>query len=228
LQTGFGLSGLETTIIDYSLSRADFPSADYTDGFSVAWSDLDKKGIFNAVGRDPEEALLRDTYRRYGHRAKWELCRPFANLPFCDYSMRSHIYQNNFLDEERPPKVPKQWQSYNPGTNLIWLSFVLKVLLMRYKPSKSPCRRALGERDVNRQMVDRTPKASGNSKTEGCEALYTQKPDLAGHSLDAELLERLEAVVEFFDTENAEFTCAGDLVATAIGLQWLDEADFLC
>jgi serine/threonine-protein kinase haspin len=63
-QTGFGSSGLETTIIDYSLSRADFPSADRTDSFGIAWSDLDKKGIFSAVGRDPEEVLLRDTYRR--------------------------------------------------------------------------------------------------------------------------------------------------------------------
>jgi serine/threonine-protein kinase haspin len=143
--------------------------------------------------------------------------------------MRSHIYQNNFLDEERPPKVPRQWESYNPGTNLIWLSFVLRVLLMRYKSSsKSPSRRALGERDANRQMVDRTPKASGHSKTEQCDVLGTQKSDLASQILDAELLERLEAVVEFFDTENVEFTCAGDLVATAIGLQWLDESDFLC
>jgi serine/threonine-protein kinase haspin len=61
---GFGLSGIETTIIDYSLSRADLPATKVgieTPG--VAWSDLDKKKIFDAIGRDEDEKLLRDTYR---------------------------------------------------------------------------------------------------------------------------------------------------------------------
>lgn len=65
--SGFGISSLETTIIDYSLSRADLRLADlpdYPEGIvEIASSDLDKKQIFDAVGRDEDEILLRNTYR---------------------------------------------------------------------------------------------------------------------------------------------------------------------
>lgn len=67
LSARLGISGLETTIIDYSLSRAELSPCEtqgtrYTSR-SVAWSDLEKKEIFDAVGRDEEEKFLRDTYR---------------------------------------------------------------------------------------------------------------------------------------------------------------------
>ena len=61
---GFGLSGIETTIIDYSLSRAELQATQI--GIEIphiAWTDLDKKKIFDAIGRDEDEKLLRDTYR---------------------------------------------------------------------------------------------------------------------------------------------------------------------
>lgn len=65
--SGFGLSALETTIIDYSLSRADLRLADLPDHpvgvIENASSDLDKKQIFDAVGEDEDEILLRNTYR---------------------------------------------------------------------------------------------------------------------------------------------------------------------
>lgn len=65
--SGFGISTLETTIIDYSLSRADLRLADLPDEHDgiveIASSDLDKKQIFDAVGRDEDEILLRNTYR---------------------------------------------------------------------------------------------------------------------------------------------------------------------
>lgn len=67
LSACLGTSGLETTIIDYSLSRAELSSSVTPDtGFisgAVAWSDLERKEIFDAVGRDEEEKFLRDTYR---------------------------------------------------------------------------------------------------------------------------------------------------------------------
>lgn len=63
--SGYGLSTLETTIIDYSLSRAELQlSEDPNIATEVASSDLDKKQIFDAVGQDEDEALLRDTYRQ--------------------------------------------------------------------------------------------------------------------------------------------------------------------
>ena len=65
--SGFGISSLETTIIDYSLSRAALRLADLPDDpqgiIEVASSDLDKKQIFDALGQDEDEILLRDTYR---------------------------------------------------------------------------------------------------------------------------------------------------------------------
>lgn len=140
--------------------------------------------------------------------------------------MRSHIYQNNLLDEARPPKVRGQWQSYNPGTNLIWLSFVLEMLLRRYKLREAP-RLPLGERDANSQPVSRGPKTPHDLK----ESPSTLPPSSALHEdLEHELIERLETILGFLDIEDEEneLGCAGDLVATAIGLQWLSETDFLC
>jgi serine/threonine-protein kinase haspin len=62
--SGFGISSLETTIIDYSLSRAELRLSEDPQGkIEVASSDLDSKQIFDAVGRDEDEILLRNTYR---------------------------------------------------------------------------------------------------------------------------------------------------------------------
>lgn len=62
--SGFGISSLETTIIDYSLSRAEFRLSDDPEAkVEVASSDLDSKQLFDAIGRDEDEILLRDTYR---------------------------------------------------------------------------------------------------------------------------------------------------------------------
>lgn len=62
--SGFGISSLETTIIDYSLSRADLLLTDDPAGLTeVASSDLDKKQLFDAIGQDEDEIMQRNTYR---------------------------------------------------------------------------------------------------------------------------------------------------------------------
>lgn len=62
--SGFGLSCLETTIIDYTLSRAELRySEDPEEQPEIASTDLDKKQLFDAVGVDEDEKLLRNTYR---------------------------------------------------------------------------------------------------------------------------------------------------------------------
>lgn len=62
--SGFGLSSLETTIIDYSLSRAEVRTRDdLSEKIEIASCDLDSKQLFDAVGRDEDEILLRNTYR---------------------------------------------------------------------------------------------------------------------------------------------------------------------
>lgn len=62
--SGYGLSTLETTLIDYSLSRAELLMDETAEMMEVTSSDLDKKQIFDAVGQDEDDALLRDTYRQ--------------------------------------------------------------------------------------------------------------------------------------------------------------------
>lgn len=62
--SGFGFSALETTIIDYSLSRADLLLTDDPSGLTeIASSDLDKKQLFDAIGEDENEIMQRNTYR---------------------------------------------------------------------------------------------------------------------------------------------------------------------
>jgi serine/threonine-protein kinase haspin len=62
--SGFGLSTLETTLIDYSLSRAELVVNEVSQLVETTSSDLDKKQIFDAIGHDEDDALLRDTYRQ--------------------------------------------------------------------------------------------------------------------------------------------------------------------
>jgi serine/threonine-protein kinase haspin len=62
--SGFGLSTLETTLIDYSLSRAELVVDEVSQLVETTSSDLDKKQIFDAIGHDEDDALLRDTYRQ--------------------------------------------------------------------------------------------------------------------------------------------------------------------
>ncbi|ODH12583.1 HASPIN protein kinase [Paracoccidioides brasiliensis] len=261
--TGFGLSGLETTIIDYSLSRAELqPEGDLNENESqkkhpvveIAWSDLDQRQIFGAVGRDEDEKLLRDTYRY----------------------MRSQVYhQDDLLSPTQPATKPGQWKNYNPRTNLIWLSFLLQMLMKKTKPSPCPFprpapgqrqqqqpqqqpqqqrRRPLTQRPANRKLDNNILINHGNSP---CKTLKnekkTQQPhvtrddengnrgekagsgvdvdlDIAWRKLEEELGMRLQTTAEMLSVQCGieELCSAGDLVAVAIGAGWLGEGDFLC
>lgn len=66
LPSGFGLSGIVTSIIDFSLSRAELrhDGKDAADDVEIAWCNLDERGIFDAEGEDEDDKLLRDTYRQ--------------------------------------------------------------------------------------------------------------------------------------------------------------------
>ncbi|OJD12641.1 HASPIN protein kinase [Emergomyces pasteurianus Ep9510] len=254
--TGFGLSGLETTIIDYSLSRAELQPIDTLDEDAspeterensavaeIAWSDLDKKKIFGAIGRDENEKLLRDTYRY----------------------MRSEVYhQNNLLSPVQPPTKPRQWKNYNPRTNLIWLSFLLQMLLKKQKPSASGAyqtevqqklqrqRRPLASRPANHNLHSRSnilhnangdddcffhgdsPCKSSKKKLqdgiEGDDAGNDVGKNVEMIALQEELELRLRTTADMLSVENGieDLYCAGDLVAFAIGSGWLGEGDFSC
>ncbi|KAJ5653144.1 hypothetical protein N7490_000147 [Penicillium lividum] len=218
--SGFGISALETTIIDYSLSRADLRLADLPDDvegvIENASSDLDKKQIFDAIGEDEDEILLRDTYRY----------------------MRATLYTGNPTETEKTPDIPGIWADYAPRTNLVWLLFILKNLLKNRKPevpppAAQPQRKALAPCSPNRtmerqQVTGKTTKHKDQSVTGGMKERQTKDLQTCIAQLKQTLEDRLKDVLNLLDLEHGheDMCCAADLVAYAMDSQWLAEQDF--
>ncbi|KAJ5693210.1 hypothetical protein N7462_002633 [Penicillium macrosclerotiorum] len=221
--SGFGLSSLETTIIDYSLSRANLHLADLPDGSEeiceIASSDLDKKHIFDSIGQDEDEALLRDTYRY----------------------MRATLYTGIPLETEKTPDIPGIWTEYAPRTNLVWLLFLLKNLLKNRKPEIprpvtlsqrtplapcSPNRKATSmQRSTNGKLVKAKELDMGGTLVKEYQNKNLQT---RVEKLKQTLEDRLKVVLGLLDLEHGheDMCCAADLVAYAMDSQWLAEQDF--
>ncbi|CAG8931690.1 unnamed protein product [Penicillium salamii] len=199
--SGFGFSTLETTIIDYSLSRADLLLSDDPSGLTeIASSDLDKKQLFDAIGQDEDEIMQRNTYRY----------------------MRATLYSGNPAEKDKVPDIPGIWAEYAPRTNLVWLLFLLQSLFKNRKdePQSQPQRKALAPCSPNIKALKSQP---GDSK------VHKPKDLQAGISrLKNTLEERLNAVLGLLDLETGheDMCCAADLVAYAMDSQWLGEEDF--
>ncbi|KAB8264521.1 hypothetical protein BDV32DRAFT_160089 [Aspergillus pseudonomiae] len=204
--SGFGLSTLETTIIDYSLSRAELRVEESGAVVEVASSDLDKKQIFDAIGRDEDEAMLRDTYRY----------------------MRAQLYNGNPLETEKTPDIPGIWAEYAPRTNLVWLLFLLKSLLKNRKPEVSlPApRQPLAPCSSNKGLKRQTDKSTKKDKIITVKSAEDTQKQVS--QLKSTLEDRLHAVLDLLHLERGheDMCCAADLVAYAIDSQWLDEKDF--
>ncbi|KAL4909152.1 hypothetical protein BDW74DRAFT_78043 [Aspergillus multicolor] len=209
--SGFGLSTLQTTLIDYSLSRAELALDDEaSELLEITSSDLDKKQIFDAIGEDEDDALLRDTYRH----------------------MRAQLYKGNPVNTEKTPDIPGIWAEYAPRTNLIWLRFLLKMLLKNRKPEASESSTQKQRQPLAPCSPNKEIKKEAKSSKKKHEAPSAIKPSSDVHSKIAELKrileERLLAVLELLDLEHGheDMCCSADLVAFAIDAQWLDERDF--
>lgn len=221
--SGLGYSCLETTIIDYSLSRAELRLANLPDSAEgvaeIASSDLDKRQIFDAVGQDEDEALLRDTYR----------------------FMRATLYTGIPTETEKIPDIPGIWAEYAPRTNLVWLLFLLKNLLKNRKPQSAqpvtqPQRMALATCSPNRVMMSPLSKGKGKAlqtKDIGLESDLARKGQTKEiharvSKLKQTLEDRLKTVLDLLDLEHGheDMCCAADLVAYAMDSQWLAEQDF--
>ncbi|KAL3452435.1 hypothetical protein BJX65DRAFT_180018 [Aspergillus insuetus] len=207
--SGFGLSTLETTLIDYSLSRAELVVDEVSQLLETTSSDLDKKQIFDAIGHDEDDALLRDTYRH----------------------MRAQLYSGNPLDAEKAPDVPGIWAEYAPRTNLVWLRFLLKMLLKNRKPeswksagqaARQPLAPCTPNRDI-RKAVKSSKKRETVQVIPSAEEAYDKVLQLK-----QTLEDRLNAILELLDLEHGhkDMCCTADLVAFALDAQWLDERDF--
>ncbi|GFF37466.1 putative serine/threonine-protein kinase haspin homolog [Aspergillus udagawae] len=209
--SGFGLSTLETTIIDYSLSRAELRASDDSNEIvDIASSDLDKKQIFDAIGRDEDEILLRDTYRH----------------------MRAEVYTGNPVATEKTPDIPGIWAEYAPRTNLIWLLFILKNLLKNHKSEPShpaATRSPLAPCSPNKTIETKQAKKSGEkAKKPLLGQIHVTEADKRVSDLKKSLEDRLKSVLDLLDLERGhkDMCCAADLVAYAIDSQWLSEEDF--
>ncbi|EPS27531.1 hypothetical protein PDE_02474 [Penicillium oxalicum 114-2] len=219
--SGFGYSSLETTIIDYSLSRADLQISDPANNVGsmveIASSDLDKRQIFDAVGEDEDEVLLRDTYRY----------------------MRNTVYTGTPLSTEKVPDVPGIWAEYVPRTNLVWLVFLLKNLLKNRQPESAHVpalqqRTALAPRSLNRSLSSSgsTEAESVKKKTEAKSVSIKESHLKDVHArvlkLKQTLEKRLESVLDLLDLKHGhdDMCCAADLVAYAMDSKWLVEEDF--
>ncbi|KAH8704163.1 hypothetical protein BGW36DRAFT_313745 [Talaromyces proteolyticus] len=209
--SGFGISSLETTIIDYSLSRAELRfTDDPEEKVGIASSDLDSKQLFDAIGRDEDEILLRNTYRY----------------------MRAQLYTGNSLTVEKPPKISGIWAEYAPKTNLLWLLFILKNLMKRMElkdyieqaeqKSREPLKPS--HQKANQQIEHSTEPTNAKSRPKN------RNPAVGNvlMSLQNTLSGRLKDILEVLDIEHGreDMCCAADLVAYAIDQQWLDERDF--
>ncbi|KAJ5745201.1 hypothetical protein N7520_010383 [Penicillium odoratum] len=203
--SGFGIN----------LRLADLPD-DVEGVIENASSDLDKKQIFDAIGEDEDEILLRDTYRY----------------------MRATLYTGNPTETEKTPDIPGIWADYAPRTNLVWLLFILKNLLKNRKPevpppTAQPQRKALAPCSPNRtmerqQVLGKTTKHKDQSVTGGMKERQTKDLQTCVAQLKQTLENRLKEVLNLLDLEHGheDMCCAADLVAYAMDSQWLAEQDF--
>jgi serine/threonine-protein kinase haspin len=106
-----GLSGLRTTIIDYTLSRA----ASGPEKADVIFDPFKDASMFKAVGRNPEDKRQFETYRSMhscvvaAHVSPRKACKGLSKLG----------------------KNVDIWSRFVPQTNVVWLSYILHVLLFR-------------------------------------------------------------------------------------------------
>ncbi|KAK4989337.1 hypothetical protein LTR50_003330 [Elasticomyces elasticus] len=106
----FGYTGIETTIIDYTISRAEMDLPAHSNEDDVAYFDLDKDStLFEGNSQDEYQY---DIYRYM--RSAMYLDEPLANFE----ARRVEAKQSG-----------RTWRGYHPQTNLVWLHFLLHKLV---------------------------------------------------------------------------------------------------
>lgn len=106
-----GLSGIKTTIIDYTLSRA---AQDREKG-DVIFDPFKDGTVFTARSKKPEEKRQYDTYRTM-HRCVRAVCLEARGTG---------------PGPKKKEKQAEMWSLFAPKTNVAWLGYILYVLLLR-------------------------------------------------------------------------------------------------
>jgi serine/threonine-protein kinase haspin len=136
----FGYSGLEVTLLDYTLSRATFPT---DSGEETLFLDLETNPELFA----PDPLLQRQMYRR----------------------MKNHVLFNHYgvdhkltEDEKTSRKNGHKWQMFKPYTNVIWIHYVLEFLIQDFKgPKKELERFKMGVKELREMLSPDVPIEDG-------------------------------------------------------------------
>ncbi|KAF2184058.1 hypothetical protein K469DRAFT_709941 [Zopfia rhizophila CBS 207.26] len=221
-----GFTGLETTIIDYTLSRADMsnPSQAQPDSPSsssslstsstrvqepdVAYLDLDK---------DPA-VFEGDADEEY----QYEIYRYMRSIVYHSDPLRPYLSPASECYTPEPPrrpshKTPKKslrpqkdiWKQFHPKTNLIWLHFLLFKLLQNLTfPSSVRAEKVT-------QQVEETEREVLDKKTVHKKAVKLER-----------VLRKVEAWLEpeVLGKEDG-LGCVRDLIVVALEEGWLGEED---
>jgi serine/threonine-protein kinase haspin len=130
----FRFTGLDTTVIDYTLSRADIlppPSRQPASEPDVAWLDLNKDpALFEG---DASEEYQYEIYRYMRGAALYGA--PLQSTPVVAPTTPRRSPRKNthirFDADDAPSEAPRRdvWKAFHPKTNLVWAHFLLHKLL---------------------------------------------------------------------------------------------------
>lgn len=146
--------------------------------------------------------------------------------------MRAQLYTGSPANTEKHPDVPGIWSEYAPGTNLVWLRFLLINLLKNRKsePAPTTTRKPLAPCSPNKKnVVDaKTSKKDPKRSQTVLKQVHVAEAGLQVNQWKTLLEDRLAAVLGLLDLEHGseDMCCAADLVAYAMDSQWLGEEDF--
>ncbi|KAK8176869.1 hypothetical protein IWX90DRAFT_375186, partial [Phyllosticta citrichinensis] len=191
-------TGLETTLIDYTLSRAQmtsplkFPEPDL---FDIAYEDLELQDyLFEA---DASEHYQYEIYR-YMRGAT------FLDDPLADVDAR----------ENEAKAKGRTWAGFHPQTNLMWLHFVLHEMMDQITPTKKSKK--------SKSKGSRIRKKGASKADKSFEELLVEK------KLELEkILEKLEDLLDPDYVATSGVWSAKDLIVLAMKEGWLDEQDII-
>lgn len=203
-----GFTGLETTIIDYTLSRAQLTHPQLSpdpEEREIAFLDLEEDpAVFEG---DAEEEYQYEIYRYM--RGAMYLDDPLADV------------------DERWEEVEERgrtWVGFHPQTNVVWLHFILHEMMKQMVPVEKDAKKKKkgGGKEAKSKKKAVVPDADDEEEEE--KAAFEEL--LAGKRKKLEkVLKKLQKLLDPERFEKSGLRSAKDLVALALEETWLDEED---
>ncbi|KAK7726640.1 hypothetical protein SLS57_003200 [Botryosphaeria dothidea] len=208
-----GFTGLESTIIDYTLSRAQMThplASPDPEEAEIAYLDLEEDpAVFEG---DAEEEYQYEIYRYM--RAAMYLGDPLADLE---------------ARWDEADEAGRTWVGFHPQTNLVWLHFILHEMMAQIAPARK--KNGRGGRGGNkkeaaskksRKKVVEDSEDDDEDEQKALERLVEDKR----RKLE-KILKKVQALLDPQSwSENGLFSVK-DLVALALEEAWLDEEDVI-